>query len=236
MGKIHFSTVVLFLLAVVLLCLGIYWQRLAVYRRLNRWANRLWWLAWIGFVAWVVSLGLFFVALQQRMTSDVVQSHTPLSAIIILGSGMTEGKPTPTLANRLDTAVHVYHTHPKAVLVVSGGVARGKNQSEAEIMATYLTRIHGVPVAAIHQERCSTSTEENLKFSQAILHQQGIGLHDHIAIVTSDFHTIRASAIAHHQGYEQVSMVASATPSSIRYNAWFREYFACISGWLLGEY
>lgn len=125
MGKIHFGTVVLFLLAVVLLWLGIYWQRLAVYRRLNRWANRLWWLAWIGFVAWVVSLGLFFVALQQRMTSDVVQSHTPLSAIIILGSGTTEGKPTPTLANRLDTAVHVYHTHPKAVLVVSGGGCAG---------------------------------------------------------------------------------------------------------------
>ena len=57
-----------------------------------------------------------------------------------------------------------------------------------------------------------------------------------IAIVTSDFHTIRAAAIAKHQGYQRPILLASPTPLSIRYNAWFREYFAFVSGWLFGEY
>ena len=31
-------------------------------------------------------------------------------------------------------------------------------------------------------------------------------------------------------------MVSAPTPLLIRYNAWLREYFAFISGWLLDEY
>ena len=72
--------------------------------------------------------------------------------------------------------------------------------------------------------------------SQAILKAQGVTLSDPIASVTSDFHTIRSAAIARHQGYQQPVLLASPTPLSIRYNAWFREYFAFVSGWLLREY
>ena len=31
-------------------------------------------------------------------------------------------------------------------------------------------------------------------------------------------------------------MISAETPLNIRYNAWLREYFAFVSGWLLREY
>ncbi|MGO3640564.1 MAG: YdcF family protein, partial [Psychrobacter sp.] len=116
------------------------------------------------------------------------------------------------------------------------GVGFQRTRSEADIMATYLYETHGIEFERISQEGKSTSTEENLANSQAILEEKGLSITNPIAIVTSDFHTIRAASIAKHQGYQQPITVASPTPLSIRYNAWFREYFAFVSGWLLGEY
>ena len=103
-------------------------------------------------------------------------------------------------------------------------------------MSRYLLQRHAVPLAQMALEDQSTSTELNLKNSKAVLAQQGVALTAPIAIVTSDFHTLRAAAIAKKQGYDQVMMVSASTPLLIRYNAWLREYFAFISGWLLDEY
>ncbi len=55
-------------------------------------------------------------------------------------------------------------------------------------------------------------------------------------LVTSDFHVMRAERIAGKAGFRSVSSVAAPTPRYLRYNAWLREYFAYISGWLLREY
>ena len=63
-----------------------------------------------------------------------------------------------------------------------------------------------------------------------------IQLNEPIAIVTSDFHTLRAAAIAHKQGYRHIITVAAPTPLINLYNSWLREYFAYGSGWLLNEF
>lgn len=160
----------------------------------------------------------------------------PVAAIIVLGSGTVDGKPTPTLASRLDTAARLIEQQPQVLIITSGGVGYERTRSEADIMATYLQQAHDIPLDRIYQEGKSTSTEENLAYSQVILERHGIDKEAPIAIVTSDFHTIRAAAIARHQGYTQPITLASPTPLSIRYNAWFREYFAFGSGWLLQEY
>ena len=69
-----------------------------------------------------------------------------------------------------------------------------------------------------------------------VLKYQNIPLSAPIAIVTSDFHTLRAAAIAKKLGYQNVIMSSAETPLNTRYNAWLREYFAFISGWILQEY
>ena len=82
----------------------------------------------------------------------------------------------------------------------------------------------------------STSTAENLQFSRALLAARGMGTEQPVLVVTSDFHQLRARLIARRVGFIQVSSAGAATPLYLRYNAYLREYFAFISGWLLGEY
>ena len=103
-------------------------------------------------------------------------------------------------------------------------------------MAQYLTDHYQIVTTRILKEQQSTSTALNLANSAQLLAQHGINKNTTIAIVTSDFHTLRAAAIAKKQGYKHVIMVNAPTPLATRYNAWLREYFAYISGAVLAEY
>ena len=234
-GKINFVSVVPFLLGVGFVTHGIFWNSIKKLIGQRHWLSYLWYGVWIIFFIWLLSFGTFIYALQQQ----IKQSAKPIpevAAIIVLGSGTVEGKPTPTLANRLDTAAPIIHSQKKALAITSGGIGFGKTHSEANIMASYLHDMYAIPLELIVQEGKSTSTAENLIYSQELLAAKGISLAAPIAIVTSDFHIIRAASIARHQGYLQPIMLASLTPLSIRYNAWFREYFAFVNGWLFKEY
>ncbi|OLF36935.1 hypothetical protein BTW00_04910 [Psychrobacter sp. C 20.9] len=229
--KVNFGTVLPFLIGVVFVGHGLGAHSIAK----NPLLRRIWYGLWLAFGLWLASFLLFVYSLQQQIAQGK-QYLPPVAAIIVLGSGTVDGKPTPTLASRLDTAATLIEQQPQALIITSGGVGYEHTRSEADIMATYLQQAHDIPLDRIYQEGKSTSTEENLAYSQIILEQHGIDKEVPIAIVTSDFHTIRAAAIALHQGYTQPITLASPTPLSIRYNAWFREYFAFGSGWLLQEY
>lgn len=234
-GKVNFGSVVPFLVGMVFVAHGIFWRNIIRFICQNSWLSRLWYGLWMAFFIWLISFGIFAYALQQQ----IKQSAKPIpevAAIIVLGSGTVAGKPTPTLVKRLDTAAPLINSQKSALVITSGGIGFGQTRSEAYIMATYLYDTYDIPLKHILQEGQSTSTAENLIYSQEILAAKGISIKAPIAIVTSDFHIIRAANIARHQGYVQPTMLASPTPLSIRYNAWFREYFAFVSGWLFGEY
>ena len=234
-GKVNFGSVVPFLLGIVFVIHGIFWHKVIAFIHQYRWLLYFWSGLWMVFFIWLVSFGIFTYVLQQQIKQST-KSVPAVAAIIVLGSGTVAGKPTPTLAKRLDTAVPLIKTQPNALVITSGGVGFQRTRSEADIMTTYLHEAHGVAFRCILQEGKSTSTEENLANSRALLEAKGLSITDPIAIVTSDFHSIRAASIARHQGYTQPLTIASPTPLSTRYNAWFREYFAFVSGWLLGEY
>lgn len=235
LGKINFGTVVPLMIGIIFVVHGVYWLRIRQFIERNRLLKRLWYGLWVLFVLWLISFGIFIGSLQQQIELSK-QPVAQVAAIMILGSGTKDGRPTPTLAERLDRAVPIIKAQPQALVITTGGIGFGRTQSEAEVMANYLHKVHNIAFARVLQEGKSTSTEENMSYSQALLAQHQVSLDEPIAIVTSDFHTIRAVAIARHQGYEQPIAVASTTPLSIRYNSWFREYFAFVSGWLLGEY
>ncbi len=234
-GKINFSTVVPLLLGMIFIIHGIYWHSIYNYVTKNRWLKFSWYSLWVMFIIWLISFVVFIQSLQQQIKLSG-QPLPQVAAVIVLGSGTVAGKPTPALAARLDTAVPLIKAQPQALVITSGGIGFGRTRSEADIMATYLHDTHSVPFNQILQEGSSTSTQENLANTKVILEAQSVGLDEPIVIVTSDFHIIRAAAIARREGYTQPATLASPTPLSIRYNAWFREYFAFISGWILGEY
>src|SRR5699024_10529641 len=93
----------------------------------------------------------------------------PVEAVVVLGSGVRDGRVSPLLAARLARAVEVRAEHqsagwPAPVIIPSGGQGRDEIEPEGDSMARWL-REHDVPADAIVVEPRARTTEENLRFS-----------------------------------------------------------------------
>ena len=210
------------------------WQAIHAWLRHGSWRLKAWRSLWALFWLWLLSLLIFWGWLLLQVNAD--KDLSAAQAIIVLGSATRDGLPSPALAMRLDKAAELAQQLPKLPIVVSGGVDWGQEQSEAAVMANYLQRQHGIAPARLIEEGESTSTHLNLQLSAQLLQKHGIDVQAKaVAVVTSDFHTLRAAGIARQQGYAQALLVGAPTPLSTRFNAWLREYFAVLSSWALGE-
>ena len=232
--KIHLGIILPLLIGFVFCGYAMFYAQIQSWLNQHLQFKKLWQWAWGLFTVWLLSVFAFFIFL--AVSSQYTQHLPALKSIIVLGSGIENGQPSAALASRLDRAAPVAKAQPNALVVLTGGLDFNETQTEAAIMAKYLQQHYAISTQQLALEDQSTSTELNLKNSQIILANHKIQLSDPIAIVTSDFHTIRAKAIAQHQGYNNVYMISAPTPMLIRYNAWLREYFAYLSGWMLNEY
>jgi len=119
------------------------------------------------------------------------ESDAPVSAVIVLGAGVNGETPSLTLRTRIDAAAAYLEEHPDVPVVLSGGQGPGEAITEAECMRRALVR-RGVDESRLYPEERSTSTQENLRYSRAILEELGVDLTQRVAIVTSDYHLCRA--------------------------------------------
>lgn len=119
------------------------------------------------------------------------ESDEPVSAVIVLGAGVNGETPSLTLRTRIDAAAAYLEEHPDVPVVLSGGQGPGEAITEAECMRRALVR-RGVDESRLYPEERSTSTQENLRYSRAILEELGVDPAQRVAIVTSDFHLCRA--------------------------------------------
>jgi uncharacterized SAM-binding protein YcdF (DUF218 family) len=194
---------------------------------------RLWRLAKLGFVFWLLTLLVYFAVLLR--SHDQVDTDFRPELIVILGSSTPNAQPSPALVERLRLGHKLALVFPGATIVVSGGIDFRQIVSEAQVMKEYLIRL-GLPEPRIVVEDESTSTYENLLFTAKKLQMLKKDQQSRMMIVTSDFHTLRSELIAARVGWKEVRSAGAITPLYMRYNAWIREYFACLSGWLLGEF
>ena len=119
------------------------------------------------------------------------ESDAPVSAVIVLGAGVNGETPSLTLRTRIDAAAAYLEEHPDVPVVLSGGQGPGEAITEAECMRRALVR-RGADESRLYPEERSTSTQENLRYSRAILEELGVDPAQRVAIVTSDFHLRRA--------------------------------------------
>ncbi len=239
-GKFSVGVLVPAAVGAVFVALSWRWLQWQSWLQGSIWRRRIWRATCWGFGMWIVSLIAFFILLitmnQRSEELDLTSDSTKQpKAIVILGSGTPNATPSITLVARLNTGLQWANQFPTSVVVVSGGIDFGETISEAQVMGDYLRQKNLSPTRII-QEEASTSTYENLKFSQPLLNKRGVNSTDAILIITSDFHTLRSGMIARRAGFENVTMAGSSTPLAFRYNAWLREYFAFGVGWMLNEY
>ena len=234
LGLFNFGVVLPALIGVAALWLAWRWHALARWRAARPHRQWLWRAGWIGFAVWLATVALFFRFIAGRIDAPA-ERITDAAAIVVLGSGTPHCTASPTLAARLDKALALAQRMPAIPVVVSGGQDFGLHCSEADVMADYLVARGISPQRLLREDRI-TSTDENLRFSRQLLAAQGIDANAPLLLVTSDFHVMRAERIARKAGLTAVTGVAAPTPLYLRYNAWLREYFAYISGWLLREF
>lgn len=241
MGLFNLGVVLPFVLGGAMLLLAWRWQRWHAWLAQSVRRKRCWHAFVGGFALWLLSLLVFFAVIarmSQAQRKADANTQAP-ATIIVLGSGTPHCKASPTLAERLKVALQYAQNWQHVPVVVSGGQDFGLQCTESAVMQDWLVQ-HGLPPARILQEPRSTSTAENLQFSRAVLEANGIAVHGSqaqpVLVISSDFHLLRARMIAQRAGFAHVRTAGGRTPLYLRYNAYLREYFAFISGWLLREY
>ncbi|HFI0626270.1 TPA: YdcF family protein [Streptococcus suis] len=113
-----------------------------------------------------------------------------LDYVVVLGAGLIGDKITPLLASRIDKGIAIYQKQPGCKLIMSGGQGPDEIIAEGQAMANYVLE-KGVPAEDILIENQSTNTEENLKFSYALMKPGS-----RFALVTNYYHVFRALLLA----------------------------------------
>lgn len=153
-----------------------------------------------------------------------------LDYVVVLGSGLWEGKPSPILMNRLNTAKEILDKKPDTVAILSGGKGWDEQVSESEAMAEYLLEL-GVDQERIVLEKASATTSENIMYSLSLIDKRGEIDKMNIGVVTSDFHLLRATFLFEQYGVP-VYGIAAETPVVIVPETHIREYVAMLKTWL----
>ena len=149
--------------------------------------------------------------------------------VIVLGAGLDGDKPSRTLTDRLERTVEYMKKFPESTAIVSGGMGTGETITEALAMERYLIS-HGIEKHRIIKEEKAENTNENLRFSKAIIDSAGGGS---IAVISSDYHIFRAQKLAEAQGIDAVMLAAETSMPVLRINYAMREGFAFIKAKLL---
>ena len=131
---------------------------------------------------------------------------------VVLGCRVIDDQPCPMLARRCERAKKYLDSDETAILILSGGKGSDEGISEAQAMYNYLTELGVSPDRLIKEDK-STTTNENMKFSKAIINELGRG--DEAVIITTNFHQFRAQIMARREGIIPYRLCSSLTPASM---------------------
>lgn len=148
--------------------------------------------------------------------------------LIVLGAQVDGKRITDSLRRRLDRAIRYLKEHPGTIAIVSGGMGKGEEIAEAEVMGEYLLA-HGIGEERILREGKSRTTKENLKFSKAYIEDPGAL----VGIVSNNFHLYRAVCYAKRLGYLLPCPVAADCHPLLFLNYLVREFFAVWKMWIM---
>ncbi len=194
-NTIHQGIVLALIIGLPLLVLGVFYKPITTFFRRNLFGRIA---KWVIIAAYALFVAVFTVtSVLIQTAADSGRDRKP-DTLIVLGAGIVGSRPTATLAYRLETAVEYYEKDPSITIVVSGGMGRDEQTSEADVMRNWLID-NGVDPSNIIVEDRSRNTEENFRFSFELIEKYGKS--EDVAFVTSRFHVFRAGQIAKKLGY-----------------------------------
>ncbi|GAA4920855.1 vancomycin high temperature exclusion protein [Streptomyces coeruleoprunus] len=137
---------------------------------------------------------------------------------VVFGAGLWNGRPTPYLAHRLDTAAALYRDGKVKVVLVTGDNSRAE-YDEPDAMRAYLTQ-RGVPDGRIVSDFAGFDTWDSCVRAKKIF---GV---DRAVLVTQGFHIRRAVALCQAAGVESYGVGVAEPHDSVWYYGGVRELAA----------
>lgn len=179
-------------------------------------------LAVLVLLAFLITEGLIFSGMTQKPSKN-------LDTLIVLGAQVNGTKLSNSLKLRLERAKEYLDENPETIAVVSGGKGSGEDISEAEAMYEYLIA-QGIDETRLIKEDRSTNTNENLKYSLAILEKEQNKKPEElkIGIVTNGFHAFRGTSIGKKMGCRQIEGIPAKSNKFLQLNYLVRE---CLGIW-----
>lgn len=179
----------------------------------------------------IFALGVTAVLAVSILMACAVHSAPPADepvTVVVLGCQVIDGHPSVMLQGRINAAHEYLTDHPDAVCVASGGMDDGETKTEADCIADTLIAM-GIDSTRICRETASTNTAENLRFSAAVIRENG--LPDTVVIATDRFHEFRGGVFAGENGLTHYA-AGCRSPWYLFGGFWVREIMA-IGGMLI---
>ena len=149
-------------------------------------------------------------------------AQMPCKYLVVLGAGVHGTVPSPSLQDRLDAAERFAGENPEVILIVSGGQGPDEDISEAQCMFERLTAA-GVDPERIWMEDRSTSTEENLRFSLALIESKTGVRPETVGVLSSEYHMLRAEMFGKKIGVQVYGVPAATGRITAKINYFLRE-------------
>ena len=119
--------------------------------------------------------------------------------------------------------------HPDAVIIASGGQGKGEPISEAQSIRDELVA-RGVDPGRIRLEDRSTSTQENMAFSKALIDSPDAA----VGIVTNNYHIWRSMRLARRAGLTDAHGIAAEYTGPTLFHYMIREAVSITVSFLHG--
>lgn len=171
------------------------------------------------FAAAAVLPAAVFAALEAKASCGNCR-ETP-DALLILGTRVRGDEAEPALRMRAERAAAFLREHPDVIAVPCGGIVHDdQTKSEAQAIREILLE-HGVADSRILLEDQSKTTFENFRNAERLLLESGLSA-PRIAVLSSDFHLLRASLIGRLCGV-RAETVAAPSPKNEKLKNYLRE-------------
>ena len=160
--------------------------------------------------------------------------HGQPQIMVILGCQVKPWGPYILLQDRLDEALDYLEENPDMTVVVSGGQGPDEPTTEAQAMYDYLVE-HGAEPEHIWQEDQSHNTWQNVRYTLALLEEEGVDTDSGVVLVSSGFHLTRARMLWERASGGEGELSTLAAPSShvpSRLKMYIREPFALVKSFL----
>ncbi|MFE0488298.1 ElyC/SanA/YdcF family protein [Streptomyces griseoaurantiacus] len=181
-------------------------------------------MALAGYIAFLFLCFLVYGAMYGRL-----RIRRRADYVVVLGSGLIGGTTVPPLlAGRLDRArkehARLSRKGRRPVMLTSGGQGPDEKVPESHAMADYLVA-QGFPADLIEREDRSTTTDENLTFSKALMERANPDYR--CVIVTNNYHVFRAAVTARRTGVRG-HVIGAPTAAYFWPSAMIREFVALL--------